>query len=182
MTALVRRALGPINHKRVERIYAQEGLQLPRRRQGRRRGADRVVPLAALTGPNQRWSMDFVQDSMVGGRRIKALTIVDQFTRECPAIEVDTSITGQRVVRVLGRLSETHRLPLGAGDGQRRPPRELFKQCLSCCPASAIPRVGKLAFCLSDNLSHQMSLRVNYTAKLLSKYPESSRSVLVRSL
>ena len=52
--------------------------------------------------------MDFVQDSTVGGRRIRALTIVDQFTRECPAIEVDTSITGQRVVRVLDRLSGTH--------------------------------------------------------------------------
>ena len=77
LTALVRRKLGAVNHKRVERIYAQEGLQLPRRRQGRRRGASRVVPLGELTGPNQRWSMDFVQDSTVGGRRIRALTIVD---------------------------------------------------------------------------------------------------------
>ena len=82
LTALVRRKLGAVNHKRVERIYAQEGLQLPRRRQGRRRGAGRVVPLGELTGPNQRWSMDFVQDSTVGGRRIRALTIVDEFTRE----------------------------------------------------------------------------------------------------
>ena len=101
LTALVRRELGAVNHKRVERIYAQEGLQLPQRRKGRRRGAGRVVPLAAPTGPNQRWSMDFVHDSTVGGRRIRALTIVDEFTRECPAIEVDTSIPGQRVVRVL---------------------------------------------------------------------------------
>ena len=111
LSALVRRELGAVNHKRVERIYVQEGLHLPRRRKGRRRGAGRVVPLAALTGPNQRWSLDFVQDSTLGGRRIRALTIVDQFTRECPAIEVDTSITGQRVVRVLDRLSGTHGLP-----------------------------------------------------------------------
>ena len=111
LTALVRRELGPVNHKRVERIYAQKGLQLPRRRKGRRGYGGRVVPLAALTGPNQRWSMDFVQDGTVGGRRNRALTIVDEFTRECPAIEVDTSITGQRVVRVLDRLSETHGLP-----------------------------------------------------------------------
>ena len=111
LTALVRRELGAVNHKRVERIYAQEGLQLRWRRQGRRRGAGRGVPLAALTGPNQRWSMDLVQDSTVGGRRIRALTIVDEFTRECPAIEVDTSIPGQRVVRVLDRLSGTHGLP-----------------------------------------------------------------------
>ncbi len=108
LSALVRRELGPVNHQRVERIYAQKGLPLLRRRKGRRRDAGRAVPLAALSGPNQRWSMDFVQDSTVGGRRIRALTIVDQFTRECPAIEVDTSITGQRVVRVLERLSETH--------------------------------------------------------------------------
>ena len=53
---------------------------------------------------------------------------------------------------------------------------------LFCYPAYAIPCIGKLAFCLPDNLSHQMSLRVNYIAKLLSKYPESSHSVLVRSL
>ena len=76
LSALVRRELGPVNHKRVERIYAQEGLQLPRRRQRRRRGAGRVVPLAALTGPNQRWSMDLVQDGMVSGRRIRALTSI----------------------------------------------------------------------------------------------------------
>ena len=107
----MRRELGAVNHQRVERIYTQEGLQLPRRRKGRRRDAGRAVPLAALSGPNQRWSMDFVQDSTVGGRRIRALSIVDQFTRECPAIEVDTSITGQREVRVLDRLSGTHGRP-----------------------------------------------------------------------
>ena len=57
LSALLRRELGPVNHKRVERIYAQEGLQLPRRRKGRRRGVGRAVPWAALTGPNQRWSL-----------------------------------------------------------------------------------------------------------------------------
>lgn len=55
--------------------------------------------------------MDFVQDSTLGGRRIRTSTIVDRFTREWPAIEVDTSTTGQRVVRVLDRLSGTHGLP-----------------------------------------------------------------------
>ena len=76
LSVLVRRELGAVNHKRVERIYVQEELQLPRRRKGRRRGVGRVVPLAALTGPNQRWSLDFVQDSTVGGRRIRALTLI----------------------------------------------------------------------------------------------------------
>ena len=65
--------------------------------------------MAALTGPNQRWSMDFVQDSLLGERRTRTLTIVDEFTGECPAIAVDTSIIpGQRV---LDRLGETHGLP-----------------------------------------------------------------------
>ena len=63
--------------------------------------------------------MDFVHDSMLGGRRLRDLTIVAQFTRECPAIEVDTSITGQRVVRVLERLGGNPGTAPGAGAGQR---------------------------------------------------------------
>ena len=58
------------------RTYAQKGLQLPRLRKGRRRGAGRSVSLQAPTGPNQRWSMDFVQDGTVSGRRIRALTSI----------------------------------------------------------------------------------------------------------
>ena len=60
---------------------------------------------------NQRWSMDFVSDSMVTGRRFRALAIVDDYSRECPAIEVDTSLGGARVVGVLERLAETRGLP-----------------------------------------------------------------------
>lgn len=61
--------------------------------------------------PNQRWSMDFVTDSIVAGRHFRALAIVDDYSRECPAIEVDTSLGGTRVVGVLERLSETRGLP-----------------------------------------------------------------------
>ena len=61
--------------------------------------------------PNEHWSMDFVSDSIVTGRRFRALTIVDNFTRECPAIEVDTSLGGARVVNALERLSKTRGLP-----------------------------------------------------------------------
>ena len=61
--------------------------------------------------PNQRWSMDFVSDSTVTGRRFRALAIVDDYSRECPAIEVDTSLGGARVVGVLERLEETRGLP-----------------------------------------------------------------------
>jgi len=60
---------------------------------------------------NEQWSMDFVSDSIVTGRKFRALTIVDNYTRECPVIEVDTSLGGARVVNVLERLSETRGLP-----------------------------------------------------------------------
>ena len=61
--------------------------------------------------PNERWSMDFVADSVVTGRRFSALAIVDDYSRECPAIEVDTSLGGARVVSVLERLEELRGLP-----------------------------------------------------------------------
>jgi putative transposase len=99
-----------VNHKRTERIYREEGLALRRKR--RRKGAAgiRVVMTSAIR-PNEHWSMDFVSDSIVTGRRFRALTIVDDYSRECPAIEVDTSLGGARVVSVLERLSETRGLP-----------------------------------------------------------------------
>ena len=68
-----------------------------------------IIP--APERPNQKWSMDFVADSAVTGRRFRALTIVDDYSRECPAIEVDTSLGGVRVVGVLERLAETRGLP-----------------------------------------------------------------------
>ena len=99
-----------INHKRTERLYREEGLVLrkKRRRKGAA-GARVVVPFPKRT--NERWSMDFVTDSLVTGRRFRALTIVDDFSRECLAIEVDTSLGGQRVVAVLDRLAEVRGLP-----------------------------------------------------------------------
>jgi putative transposase len=99
-----------INHKRTERIYREEGLAL--RKKKRRKGASgaRVV-LPSAQKVNQHWSMDFVSDSFITGRRFRALTIVDDFSRECPAIEVDTSLGGARVVMVLERLAETRGLP-----------------------------------------------------------------------
>jgi len=94
-----------INHKHTERIYREEGLALRRKR--RRKEAAMPAPRR----PNERWSMDFVSDSIVTGRRFRALTVVDDFSRECPVIEVDTSLGGVRVVNVLERLAETRGLP-----------------------------------------------------------------------
>jgi putative transposase len=68
-------------------------------------------PLAIATEANERWSMDFVADTLVDGRSFRTLTIVDDFTRECPAIEVDTSLPGLRVTRVLERLAQERGLP-----------------------------------------------------------------------
>jgi len=69
------------------------------------------VILPAAERPDERWSMDFVADSIVTGRRFRALVIVDDYSRECPAIEVDTSLGGHRVVQVRERLAESGGLP-----------------------------------------------------------------------
>jgi putative transposase len=98
------------NHKKVYRIYTEEGLKVRRKRK-KGRSQVRSVPMLVPTRPNERWSMDFVADSMATGRRFRCLNIVDDLTRVSPAIEVDTSIPGARVVRVLERLAVTHGLP-----------------------------------------------------------------------
>jgi putative transposase len=99
-----------VNHKRIERIYREEGLSLRKRKRRKTAAIERVI-LPAPERPNERWSMDFVTDSLVTGRRFRALIIVDDYTRECPVIEVDTSLGGRRVVSVLDRLAETRGLP-----------------------------------------------------------------------
>ncbi len=72
-----------VNHKRTERIYGEEGLALRRKR--KRKGAARArETVPSPVRPNQRWSMDFVTDSTVTGRRFRALAIVDDYSRECP--------------------------------------------------------------------------------------------------
>lgn len=110
LTVLLRREFGPINHKRVERLYALEGLTLPRKRK-KKRGVLERVAIPVPEAPNERWSMDFVHDSFDSGRRFRMLNIEDDFNRECLRIEVDTSLSGHRVARVLHQLAETRGLP-----------------------------------------------------------------------
>ena len=81
-----------INHKRTERIYREEGLSLRRKRR-RKLPAVARVPLPAPQETNQRWSMDFIHDQLATRRRFRCLTLVDDFTRQCLAIHVDTSIS-----------------------------------------------------------------------------------------
>ena len=99
-----------MNHKRTERIYREERLSL-RTRKRKKRASLLRVPIPAPERPNERWSMDFIHSRLANGRRFKSLTIVDDYSRESPAIEMDTSIPGARVVRVLDRLKETKGLP-----------------------------------------------------------------------
>jgi putative transposase len=98
------------NHKRTGRIYKEQGLAIRLRKTKKRTAGTRVM-LATATRPNERWSMDFVQCALWSGRKIRMLTVVDQFTKECPVIEVDTSINGLRVSRVLEWLQVTRGLP-----------------------------------------------------------------------
>lgn len=107
---MLRRAGFVINHKKTERIYREEGLSLRKRKRKKVAAQQRII-LPCPTGPNQMWSIDFVTDSIVTGRRFRALVVVDDYSRECPVIEVDTSLGGRRVVQVLERLSENRGLP-----------------------------------------------------------------------
>lgn len=110
---LLQREGHAVNHKRVERLYREAGLAV--RRRGRKRciATPRGV-VARPSGPNVQWSLDFVSDALAWGRRIRLLTVLDTFTREALAIEVDTSLPGERVVQVLARVV-----------GERGAPREL---------------------------------------------------------
>ena len=99
-----------VNHKRVHRIYRMAGLQVRRRRRKRLTRAERV-PLPTPSQRLERWSMDFTVDTLADGRGFRTLNIVDDFTRECVAIEVDRSLPGLRVVRVLDRLAAAIGLP-----------------------------------------------------------------------
>lgn len=107
---LLRREGHLINHKRTERLYREEGLSLRMKKRKKRTSHLRVV-MDRPERINQHWSMDFVSDSLYNGRRFRVLTVVDDFSRECPVLEVDHSLTGQRVSRVLDRIALTRGLP-----------------------------------------------------------------------
>jgi putative transposase len=102
LTVLLRHQLGLINHKRVERIYAEAGLQVPKR--PHRKLHHRAEPLPAAEFPDHRWSMDFVSDRYGNHRNFRVLNVIDDFTRELILQVVDTSISGSRVARELKRL------------------------------------------------------------------------------
>lgn len=89
-----------MNHKKLRRLYAEEGLQVKRRR-GRKRAQGTRAPMPLPAGPNQRWSLDFLSDVFGAGRRFRILAVIDDFSRECLALVADTSLSGARVAREL---------------------------------------------------------------------------------
>ena len=107
---LLRREGWPVNHKRIYRIYRQEGLGIRVKRRRKLASAPRVLPPPA-TKPLERWSLDFLSDSLTDGRRFRVLTIVDNVSRVSPAIAVGVSLTGERVVGLLEGLRATVGVP-----------------------------------------------------------------------
>jgi putative transposase len=108
---ILRREGFRVNHKRVERLYREEGLSLRRRRRRKRLSHLRVVrerPQAL----NHTWAADFIHDAQFDGRRFRVLAVIDEWSREFLAAEVDASLTGERVTRVLERLCETRAVPV----------------------------------------------------------------------
>lgn len=109
---LLRREGWPVNKKRVRRLYRLEGLQLRLRVRRRKHMCLHRGPVPAPSSPHERWSMDFVHDQLFDGRPIRILTVIDQLSRESPLIEVDFSMSGQKVASALERYVTQYSAPL----------------------------------------------------------------------
>lgn len=107
---LLRREGVVVNRKKVQRLYREEGLSV-RRRKGRKKAMGTRAPILIEARPNARWSIDFVHDQFVHGRRFRIFNVIDDVTKECLAAVVDTSISGHRVARELTNLIERRGKP-----------------------------------------------------------------------
>jgi len=108
---LLRREGWRINHKRVYRLYSEEGLALKRKRPKRRRSAVARQGRPVVTRPNEQWAMDFMHDTLASGEKLRVLTVVDVYTRECVALEARRNCKGQDVAGILSRLGWLKGLP-----------------------------------------------------------------------
>ena len=106
---LLRRSGEQVNHKRLHRVYREAGLTI--RRKKRKHCVREGKPLVARTSANQEWGLDFAHDAVACGRTIRVLSVVDAYTRECLALEVDTSFASRRVTRVLEGIVAERGLP-----------------------------------------------------------------------
>jgi putative transposase len=98
-----------VNHKRLYRVYREAGLCLKRKK--RKHCVRSGLPRVQLTAANQEWALDFAHDVVAAGRTIRVLSVVDAFTRECLALEVDTGFASRRVTRVLDELIAQRGIP-----------------------------------------------------------------------
>lgn len=105
---LLRREGHVVNHKRLFRLYREERLRCG----GRKRAMGTRAPLALPLAPNARWSLDFVSDQLLDGRRFRILVVVDDCTRECLALAADTSLSGTPVVRELDHIIALRGMPV----------------------------------------------------------------------
>ena len=110
LTILLRREGEGMNLKKVYRLYREERLTV-RKRGGRKGALGTRAQMAIRQKPNQRSSLDFVSDSLVCGRRFRLLNVIDDYSRECLACIVDTSLSGRRVVRELSAIAERRGMP-----------------------------------------------------------------------
>jgi putative transposase len=101
-----------VNHKRIYRLYRQEGLAVRKKKRKRISKGKRPKPVE-LAATNLRWSLDFMSDSLATGRKFRTLNVVDNYSRECLSIEVDTSLSGERVARVLDQIIDGRGKPEG---------------------------------------------------------------------
>lgn len=108
---LLRREGWKVNHKRVYRLYCQAGLNLRTKRPRRRKAAAHRQTRLSASRPNQCWSMDFISDALFNGQRFRALTVVDNFTKECLAIKVGQQLKGEDVVAAMNGLRHQRGLP-----------------------------------------------------------------------
>jgi len=106
---LLRRSGEDVNHKRVHRVYREAGLSI--RRKKRKHCVRTGQPLRVCTAANQEWALDFVHDAVESGRAIRVLSVVDAYTRECLALQVDTSFASRRVTRVLEGIMAERGVP-----------------------------------------------------------------------
>ena len=107
---LLRREGIVANHKRLYRVYKEEGLTV-KKRGGRKRALGTRAPMAVPQAPNERWRLDLASDAPNDGRRLRVLVVVDGFSRECLARVVDSSLSGHRVARELDRIIQVRGLP-----------------------------------------------------------------------
>jgi putative transposase len=127
---LLRREGDVVNHKRVHRVYRAAGLMIRRKK---RKHCTRVgVPLRVCTAANQEWALDFVHDAVASGRTIRVLSVEDAYTRECLALEVDTSFASRRVTRVLDQIVSERGAPqsIRCDNGPELTSRHMLAWCI----------------------------------------------------